>query len=379
MVTLAQVQAVFDRARALLAPALDGWNLTLEVQDIEAEIGVPAMGWVPRGSLIPERRMARIIIDVNHPDDVAELLDTAIHELLHVWMAPIRANGEQSGGAHMLEEQAVEALTVALGRAAKDAPADVSALMRGMARLARREARAPENLQRRELLRGDGMDQIVAFFLGLLDQLEKGSIDVATAKEIAASMGIGGAAAAPPADQAAMDQAMSRLVERANKIGEKLRAGAKADRLGALLRETGEQDPEAGIGAVRAWRGLEKTVVELQRREAERVAKDELAERRTIALEMVRRGRGRTEVFSLDANGNETGFAEGYRPEDVTLAALRAQLARMPAPRKTYTEVEREGSTIVIASEATRSVAEATKTSVEALAANRQALFGGAQ
>ena len=373
---------MFDRARALLSPALDGWNLTLEVADIEAEIGVPAMGWVPRGSLIPERRMARVVIDANHPDDAAELLDTVIHELLHVWMAPIRALGELSSGSMMVEEQAVEALTAALGRAVKDAPADAPALMRGMARLARREVR-DEGLQRREPLRGEGqmdLETVVKFVLALFDKIEAG-MDIGEARDLMAALGMSaGGAAAPPADAPAAEQAMSRLVERAKKIAVKLRGGGdSAAKLGALLRATGEDEPEAAIGAVRAWRDDSKLVKELQRKEAERAAKEEQVERRGIVLDMIRRGRPRAEVFDLDEKGNERGYAIGYRPEDVSIAALRAQRDRMPPARQERTPEITEGSSTVIATEGMLRVAAATKTNADALAANRAALVGGAR
>ena len=105
---------------------LRDWTITAEWRD---DLGDALACVIPT----PTRRLATLYVATSCPAE--ELRASVVHELVHALLSPLTAVAEPSGAAVMLEEQAVEALALAVVRA-EQSPTDRGAMARALSRLA---------------------------------------------------------------------------------------------------------------------------------------------------------------------------------------------------------------------------------------------------
>lgn len=172
---------------------------------------VGAYAQTPLETLQPARKLARIEVSAECPPE--ELRPSIAHELIHVLLSPL-TSGDRSRTAIMLEEQAVEALTLALARVDTD-PAETLVLSRALSRtpsalaaLARvhKASTGPS-------LRRGGYSMDPKLLMDAIEALTSGEPDAIAAalKAMIAAMAGGGAPAdKPPPEAAAMEGAMQR-------------------------------------------------------------------------------------------------------------------------------------------------------------------------
>ncbi len=249
-----------------------------------------------RISPTPERKLALILVAPTCP--AKELRSTIAHELVHALISPLAQVGEWSGAAVMLEEQAVEALALAITRA-EQLPAEAAVMRRALADIpsrlrARLVARSPNTRSRMDAAQvleaikaQDGAAALSLLDAYLVDLLKGAAKDAGIPDEDVAPVE---GEAPPEMARRMLRKVLARKAIQGDALGPKVLA-----RLGATSESAALMRIEAGESAL-------GDVARLRKEKADREAAEE--GREMVALVRTRHAAGtltRAQAFTSES------------------------------------------------------------------------------